>query len=388
MPGGAEAVRGVCAAGWRVGRAEERAVRYELLAEDRREAFDRFVAGAFRPEFLQLWEWGELKATTGWRPHRLFVGGDGEAGRPLAACSVLERRLPGLGPLLYAPRGPVVDWDDPVAVDAALQALVAFARRRRAVVLKVDPGIPRGHPTGTAALGRHGFRPVETGPGFEGVQPRFHMQLALAGRDEHALLAAMHPKTRYNIRLAARRGVTVREGGAEDIPAFYALLQETAARDRFSVRDLGYFQAMWRYCLAAGWGWLLLAYAEGALLAGAIVFRVGNTAWYLYGATATRGRERMPAYAVQWEAIRRSLAAGCALYDFRGVSGDLSEDNPLYGLYRFKRGFGAQLVELVGEWDRPLCPAAYLLARRGLPLARRALAALRRRSTGDGDGEG
>jgi peptidoglycan pentaglycine glycine transferase (the first glycine) len=318
-----------------------------------------------------------LEAETGWRPHRLLVSLPGHAG-PVAACSVLERRLPGLGPLLYAPRGPVADWDDPEAADAALRAVVAFARRRRAVALKCDPGLPREHPVCAAALRRHGFRRLASGLSFEGVQPIFHMQLPLAGRSEEELLAGMHPKTRYNIRLAARRAVTVRQGAAADVPAFYAALRETAARDRFTVRGLPYFEAMWRHCLAPGGGWLLLAHVGGNLLAGAIVFRVGRFAWYLYGATTTRGREHMPAYAVQWEAIRRSRAAGCEVYDFRGVSGDLSEDNPLYGLYRFKRGFGARLVELVGEWDRPLRPAAYLLARHGLPLARHALARLRR----------
>lgn len=353
---------------------------FDLLSQDRREAFDAFVAAAARPEFLQAWGWGDLKAATGWRPHRLFLPGPG--GAPLAACSVLERGLPGLGPLLYAPRGPVVDWDDAAAVEAALAGLVAFARSRRAVTLKLDPGVPRDHPGCAPALRRHGWRALEAGLSFEGVQPRFHMRLPLQGRDEAALLAAMHPKTRYNIRLAERRGVAVRAGSAADIPDFYAILRETAVRDRFLVRGLPYFQGMWRECLARDLGWLLLAEAGGELLAGAIVFRVGNTAWYLYGASANRRRELMPAYAVQWEAIRRALAAGCAVYDFRGVSGDLSEDNPLHGIYRFKRGFGAELAEFVGEWDRPIRPLAHLLAQRALPLARRGMAALRRRGAG------
>ncbi len=355
---------------------------YEVLSQERRADFDAFVAAAARPDFLQTWGWGELKATTGWRPHRLLVPGEG--GAPLAACSVLERRLPGLGPLLYAPRGPIVDWDDGAAVDAALAAIVAFARRRGAVALKVDPGVPADHPGGAPALRRHGFRAQNAGPGFEGAQPHYQMQLALGGRDCDAIMASMHPKTRYNIRVAARKGVTVREGRGADVPAFYEVLQETARRDRFLVRGRPYFEAMWRECLAQGSGWLLLAEAEGRLLAGAIVFRVGRLAWYLYGASANQGRELMPAYAVQWEAIRRAVDAGCTVYDFRGVSGDLSEDNPLYGLYRFKKGFGAELVEFVGEWDRPVRPLAYLMARRGLPLARRVMAALRRRADSAG----
>jgi len=244
--------------------------------------------------------------------------------------------------------------------------------------VKLDPGVPAA--LAAPLLQAHGFRLLQAGLSFEGVQPRFHMQLPLLGRGEDQLLAAMHSKTRYNIRLAARRGVTVREGLEADLPAFYEVLLETARRDRFLVRGRAYFEAMWRECLGRGLGWLLLGEAEGRLLAGAIVFRLGPLAWYLYGASANRERERMAAHAVQWAAIQRSRAAGCAIYDFRGVSGDLRPEHPLYGLYRFKQGFGAQLVEWVGEWDRPLRPLPYLAAQRALPLARHLLAALRRRA--------
>jgi peptidoglycan pentaglycine glycine transferase (the first glycine) len=353
---------------------------YECLGPDRRAAFDAFVAGAERPDFLQLWAWGELKETTGWRAHRLLV--PGPRGEPWAACLVLERRLPGVGSLLYAPRGPIVDWADRHRAETALRALVAFAGAHRAVALKVDPAVPKDDPVCGPLLAALGFRRADAGLAFEGVQPRFVMHLPLGGRDEASLLAGMHPKTRYNIRLAERKGVRVRLGGEDDVPAFYRLLQETAARDGFLVRDQAYFEALWRYLLAPGHGWLLLGEAGGELLAAAVVFRVGRTAWYLYGATSSRRRELMPMYAVQWQAIRRALADGCTLYDFRGVAGDLRPEHPLYGLYRFKRGFGATLVEYVGEWDLPLRPWRFLVLQRGLPVARRAAAWVRGRGRG------
>lgn len=350
----------------------------QLAAVDRAR-FATVIANADRPDFLQTWEWGELKRETGWVPHRLLV--PGPDGAPVGAASVLERRLPGLGPLHYVPRGPIVDWADADAVTRTLRAIADLGRQRRAVACKLDPGVPVSHPSCGAQLAAHGWRQHASGPNFEGVQPRFHMQLPLAGRTADDLLAGMHPKTRYNIRLAERRGVRVRPGTAADLAVFYALLQETAHRDGFLVRSLGYFQGMWRHCLEPGLGWLLLAEADGQCLAGAIVFCVGRMAWYLYGASSSQQRELMPAYAVQWDAILRALQAGCHTYDFRGVSGDLDPDNPLHGLFRFKRGFGAQLVELVGEWDRPYRPTAYWAAERALPVARRALARLRRRET-------
>lgn len=347
----------------------------ELVSADEAVAFDGFVARAKRPEVLQSWGWGDLKAMTGWVPHRLFVR---DRGNVVGACSLLERRIPGIGVLCYVPRGPVLDWDDAEAVARTLEGLRAFARERRAIALKCDPPVPAHH-RAVSQLLEHGFQRLETGPSFEGVQPLHVMHLSLAGKGESDLLAGMAPKTRYNIRLASRRGVRVREGTVADLPVFYALLTETARRDGFLVRSLPYFEAMWRTVLARGLGYLLMAEAGGEDLAAAIILQMGNTAWYLYGASSNHQRNRMAPYLVQWEAISRSLRSGCTLYDFRGVSGDLSPNNPLYGLYRFKQGFGAELVEYVGEWDLALRPISYWVMRRGLPRARRWMARARRR---------
>ncbi len=356
----------------------------ETVLADDAAAFDAFVARAKRPDVLQSWGWGDLKAMTGWVPHRLLVQ---DRGAVVGACSLLERVIPGLGPLLYAPRGPVVDWDDAETVARTLEGLRAFASQRRAVALKCDPPLPAYH-RAASQLTEKGFRRLATGPSFEGVQPLHVMQLGLVGKGEAEILAGMAPKTRYNIRLASRRGVRVREGTAVDLPAFYVLLSETARRDGFLVRSLPYFEAMWREILARGLGYLLMAESGGEDLAAAIILQMGNTAWYLYGASSNHQRNLMAPYLVQWEAIRRSLGAGCALYDFRGVSGDLSPNNPLYGLYRFKQGFGAELVEYVGEWDLALRPVSYWVMRRGLPRARRLMAMVRRRGIGlAADGE-
>lgn len=348
------------------------------MGPDQAAAFDGIVAVAARPDFLQSWGWGDLKATTGWRPHRLRFIADGN--RTVGACSVLERSIPGLGSLLYAPRGPILDWSDGPVAARAMRELTEFARNRHAIALKCDPALPTDAPGCAATLAAAGFRRIQAGPSFEGVQPMFVMHLDLAGRDQDALLGAMSPKTRYNIRLSARKGVTVRVGEEPDLRTFYDLLLETAHRDGFTVRSFAYFQAMWRHVLRPGLGYLLLADADGQALAGAIIFQMGNTAWYLYGASSSRRRDLMAPYAVQWEAITRALRDGKTRYDFRGVSGDLSPDHPLYGLYRFKHGFGAYLVEYVGEWDLALRPAAHWAAGHALPVARHVMARLRRQA--------
>ena len=94
----------------------------------------------------------------------------------------------------------------------------------------------------------------------------------------------------------------------------------------------------------------------------------GDKAWYLYGASSNRHRNLMPNYLIQWEMIRWAREQGCTLYDFRGVSGDLNEDNPLYGLYRFKKGFGGEFTEFIGEWDQIYSPVFYWLFNHVLPI--------------------
>jgi peptidoglycan pentaglycine glycine transferase (the first glycine) len=347
-----------------------------------RTRFDRCVAAMPRPDFLQTWEWGELKATTGWTPIRLLATSDGT---DIAAMSILERRVPGLGVLHYAPRGPLMDWSRESTVRACLAAAADLGRERGAVALKIDPGVPDGDATCLSALQRNGFQALKTGENFEGVQPQHVMHLPIEGRSADDLLASFHPKTRYNIRLAERRGVRVRVGRREDLPAFYDALLETARRDHFVVRARTYFESMYDTCLANGIGRLWLAEAQdGELLAGAIAFQLGGITWYLYGASRNARRELMAPYAVQWSMIHWAMEAHCRLYDFRGVSGDLSPHNPLYGLYRFKKGFGADLVRYVGEFDRPYRPLRLWAYHRALPVARW----LVRRRAADGDAAG
>ncbi len=319
-----------------------------------------FLSEAPGGDVLQTPAWADLKSRTGWAGRHYVVR---QGGRVRAAVTVLCRSLPLLKGcrIGYAPRGPVAD--DPAALDELLRGLGRQARAERLVFLKVDPAVPAPAPDFTAALTRAGFSPVRRGPGFEGVQPRFVMRLAL-DRSEDEVMAGFSPKTRYNVRLAARKGVAVREEtGPEDLVQFYELLEETARRDGFAIRSFRYYQDLWECLVEPGLARLFVAEYEGKPLAGAILFHLGETAWYVYGASSGRRRELMPNHALQWAMIRWAMRQGCTVYDFRGVSGDLDPVNPLYGLYRFKKGFGAALVEYVGEYDlvcRPLLHRAYV----------------------------
>jgi len=324
--------------------------------------WDRFVAAHPQAHILQTSPWGDLKAAFGWEVGRVaLVEGDQIA----AGAQVLYRRLPaGLGRLAYVPRGPLVDWEDGAMAAALMRALEEEARARGAVALTVEPDLPDG-PVHRERLAALGLAPSPLGS----VQPRRTLVVDLAPGEE-AILAAMKSKTRYNIRLAARKGVAVREGTEADLPAFHRLMAATAARDRFGVHAPAYYERAFRLFVPRGWARLLLAEVEGEPVAALMAFALPPRAWYFYGASGDAHREKMPNYLLQWEAMRWARSLGCTEYDLWGVPDEERERleaefthrrDGLWGVYRFKRGFGGRLVRTVGAWDLPLRPLPYRL---------------------------
>lgn len=306
------------------------------------------------PHVLQTWEWGAFKAKYGWTPIRLLFE---ESGRVRAAASVLQRRWPRL-PLsvMYVSKGPTLNFDDAALLDRVLTELEALARRRRAIFIKIDPDVEADTPQGeavVAALDRRGWR-----ASTEQIQFRNTMTLALTA-DEETLLAGMKSKTRYNIRLAGRKGVVARPGGPDDLPRIYRLYAETAARDDFIIRPFDYYRDAWGDFIAAGLAQPFVAEFEGELLAALILFRFERIAWYMYGASSDRQRNRMPNHLLQWEAIRWARARGCTLYDFWGAPDELDESAPMWGVYRFKAGFGGRFVRHIGAYDYPVSRPLY-----------------------------
>jgi lipid II:glycine glycyltransferase (peptidoglycan interpeptide bridge formation enzyme) len=185
---------------------------------------------------------------------------------------------------------------------------------------------------------------------------------------EEGILARMNPKWRYNIRLAARKGVAVRRAGEEELPAFYALLQETARRDGIAIHSPDYYRGLFAhgrdYRGAGGPELRLYLAEEGGEALGALValFR-GAGAFYLYGASADRRRNLMASYALQWRALRDARAWGCQSYDLFGIPPSGDPRHPMAGLYRFKTGFGGRIIRRPGSWDYPCRPLGALLFR-------------------------
>ena len=332
--------------------------------------------------FLQTPAWGRVK--TDWRSES--VGWfEGETLR--AAALVLYRKVPKVAKFLaYLPEGPALDWGDARIVEylAALRAYLsaqgAFAIRLGPTVVVnrwgaetikaavADPAVTRlaevtpdvSEPLGPQVVGtleRLGFRSqAATDGGFATGQPQFVFQVPLAGRTEADLLAAMNQLWRRNIKKAAKLGVVVERGTIEDLPAFHTTYLETAARDHFTPRPLSYFQLMMRELTAEDPDRmrLYLARHEGDLVAATLWIRVGTHAWYSYGASTSAKREVQGSTAIQWQMMRDALEAGARVYDLRGITETVSEDDPHLGLIRFKVGTGGEAVEYVGEWDYPM----------------------------------
>ena len=360
------------------------------------------VRGHAAAHLLQTSEWADLKCRFGWRARRVLLpAADGGAAR--AGALILFRKSMGQV-LAYVPRGPLVDWSDAALTEAMVTRMRVVARQEGAFALKIEPGLldSAANRQRLAAAGFH--------PSPQAIQPRSTVVVDLRA-DGDTILARMKSKWRYNIRLAARKGVTVRELQADEMPVFQQLMEETGARDGFSVHSSAYYRAA-HELLASRWGVFLLASYRGGPLACIAVFAVGSTAWYLWGASNNRRRNLMPNHALQWEALRWAKERGCTRYDLWGIPDEvgavvtglwdegrrvvLAEKAPvdvnafpagdLWGVFRFKQGFGGAVERTVGAWDLPLSRSAYALYRSVL-LAKDRAAAVQRR-TGQERGNG
>ena len=304
---------------------------------------------------LQSWEWGQFKSRWGWQArHALFETNE----HPRAAALILRRSLPRLGlGVMYVPKGPALDYADAALVESVLAEIEAMARRERAIFVKIDPDVPHP-PTPSSNLGegeRVVAQMVRRGWRLSAEQIQFRNTVLLdVTQPEEELLAAMKPKTRYNIRLASKKGVSVRTGDTGDIDVLYAMYAETARRDGFIIRPIAYYRDAWSSCMSAGLAQPLVAEVEGRAIAGLIVFRFGARAWYMYGMSREAHRDRMPNHLLQCEAIRWARSRGCAVYDWWGAPDELNPADPMWGVYRFKEGFGGKFTAHIGAYDFPV----------------------------------
>jgi len=344
-------------------------------------AWNRFVESAPYRSFPQLWEWGELRAASGWRPIRLAVGNDG--GEPLAGVQLLLRPMPVLGwSLAYAPRGPIGRLDDPVVRDALVDAMRRLGRTERIATIRADPEATPGSPHGAALL----EPPWRAAPK---IQPPTTRIIDLAA-GEAALRAGMRRKHRQYVGKAERDGVTVDRIDPADAPEviaaalddFNRIYRATAERAGFVARQPAYYERAWGLFAPSGHAWLRFARFEGERVAVLFGYTCGDRAVEAYGGMTDAGASVRANYLLKWSAIVDFARDGHAVYDMWGLATG--------GIRQFKEGFGGEEVAYVGARDLALRTLPDTLLRIGLPVhggLQRARLRLRGRSTSQ-PGEG
>jgi peptidoglycan pentaglycine glycine transferase (the first glycine) len=333
--------------------------------------WDAFVRSQPRAHFLQLSAWGELKRAYGWDVAQVSLS---ENNQLIAGAQLLFRRLPfrlgtmaylSMGPYLAPPLHAMVGGE----VEKLWQAIDACARQHGAAFIKWEPGIytPDEPLPDFAALG---FRKSP-----QTVQPPRTVLIDISGDDE-AILARMNQGTRRKIRQSQKGEIRYYQGERNDIQKFTRMMQTTGSRNEFGVHEPAYYQLAYDLFVPTGDAALFLAEHEGDDLAGIMVFAVGDTAWYVYGASSSVKRNLMGSYGVQWAAVQWAKERGCRTYDMWGIPDEdeatleaqfENRSDGLWGVYGFKRGWGGQVVRSLGAWDKvynPIVYQAYKLALR------------------------
>lgn len=339
------------------------------------EAWDAFVQHHPQGHLLQLSAWGHVKSTSDWHTVRLAIGNSCASEHTLlAGAQMLVQSRYGVS-VAYVPRGPLFAYD--AAVDNLLvDAMIRFARRRRAVFLRCEPNVLEHTPQADALhswlVGRKFFL-------AEPSQPRssIHVALDQSLSPEH-LFASFSKGHRADVRRAERQGVTVRIGSRNDIDLFYAIMQSTARRADFGIHSKEY------YCTAYdAYGersLLLLADKEGETVAAHLVFADAHAGLYLYSGATDEGLKSGANHVLQWRAIQWAREQGCMVYDLWGIPDALgraatcastdevrerlhteAQSDPLIGVYRFKKGFGGTVVRYLPAYDYIYLPPLYAL---------------------------
>ena len=316
-----------------------------MNSKEDRQKYTEFLEHHERCNFQQSLEWGKVKNF--WKNEVILA--EDENNNIIGSLSVLLRKIPIYGYLMYSSRGPVCDIHDEKVLKQLTDGAKELAKKYHAMVLKIEPDIKSDDKEFREIVTKLGFKIKDDAKDFsEGIQPRYVFRLDIKNKTEDEIFKAFHQKTRYNIRLATKKGIVIKEGTREDLKDFHRIMEITGKRDDFMIRPLSYFEKMYDE-LAPDHLKLMMAYYEDKPISGIIDIIYGNKIWYLYGASSNEHRNLMPNYLLQWEMIKYSIEHNKDMYDFRGVVGVVDESHPQYGLYRFKKGFNAEFTEFIGE---------------------------------------
>jgi peptidoglycan pentaglycine glycine transferase (the first glycine) len=348
----------------------------QIFTEMKTAEWDRILISLTHPHLLQSSHWAELKRPNGWQPIYLLWTDDDQ--NPVSAAVLHKKVLPRLlgGCILYSPRGPILDWGNQPLRSKVLSDLQTVASQQKAMFLKIDPEVALAwsqnplegkteDETGHSAqqeLKQSGWK-------FSPDQLQFRNTVLLdLSLEESALLDAMKQKTRYNIRLAQKKGVSVRKGSEADLENLYQMYAQTSLRDGFAIRAREYYLDVWTRLMNVGIAHPLIAEVDGEAVSALVLFIYGGRGYYFYGMSTEAHRDMMPNHLLQWEAILLSKQTGCTTYDFWGAPDEFDPQDSMYGVYKFKEGFNGQVLFGLGAWDYILSHWKYELYTRLLPV--------------------
>jgi len=326
------------------------------------EDWDHFLRSQARAHLLQLAAWGALKSQFGWDAQIVALA---DGSRIVAGASVLLKNLPlGLGKMAYLPRGPY-------ATDAGHYPLLWEAIRSQtgAAFLKVEAG----HFQDQSAPD---FSAMGFAPSPQSIQPNNTIQIDISADDE-IILKRMNQGTRRKIRKSLKADVNYIRGSREDLADFNRLIQLTGERNDFGVHSLEYYERVFELFIPEH-GALLLAKRDNKSLGAIMIFALGSTAWYFYGASSRENSNLYASYGLQWRAIQWAKARGCLCYDMWGIPDHDHEtleaqfkmrSDGLWGVYGFKRGWGGRISRASGTWDLAFNPLVYAAYRTALKLS-------------------
>ncbi len=314
------------------------------------DSYEKFLISNELSDFQQSKEWAKVK--TLWKNEIITVCDNDKI---VLSISILIRRFPFFGYIMYVPRGPVGTIHSENAFKELTAKIKELNKKYKAFVIIVEPNISIDDEKFYNMVKKIGYKINSNAVKFsEEIQARHNFRLVLTGKTEEEVFKNFASKTRYNVRLAIKKSVTVKKMGIKGLDDFYSLMEETGKRDKFIIRPKSYFKEILESFEDKAD--IYIAYYEGHPVAGILPIIYGNKVTYLYGASSNSYRNVMATYLIQWEIIKLALDRKCDIYDFRGVSMDQGESG---GLYRFKKGFGADFIELIGEIYIPFKPVKF-----------------------------
>ena len=353
--------------------------------------WNKIVAPFPGSHLFQTSQWAQVKKAYGWQPMPFVWYGHPSDGTPnegkiVAAAMILKKGISLAGVstkigIFYSPKGPLLNWSDHVIRRRVLEDLEKFARQHSGIFIKIDPDVILGHgiPASTRAVENESGKATvddlaQRGWRFSSDQIQFRNTVMVdLSPSEDEMISRMKQKTRYNIRLASKKGVTVRRGKMEDLPMLYRMYAETSIRDGFVIRSQEYYSKVWSEFMAVQSSEIsplavpLIAEVDGEPAAAVFIYHFSGRAYYLYGMSREIHREKMPNHLLQWEAMRYAKSIGCRQYDLWGAPDNFTEEDPMWGVYKFKEGLGGEVVRTLGAWDYAPHPLWYKLYSETLP---------------------